>query len=45
VLFQYRDPADPPTKDVHVNWGQGLMVCGENPVFRDYKPDHQLQKI
>ncbi|MBS4176137.1 phytanoyl-CoA dioxygenase family protein [Lederbergia citrea] len=42
VLFQYRDPADLPTKDVHVNWGQGLMVCGENPLFREYKPDHQL---
>ncbi|MFD1676669.1 phytanoyl-CoA dioxygenase family protein [Alicyclobacillus fodiniaquatilis] len=39
VLFQYRDPADPPTKKVHVNWGQGLMVCGKNPVFREYKPD------
>ncbi|MFB5190667.1 phytanoyl-CoA dioxygenase family protein [Alicyclobacillus fastidiosus] len=38
VLFQYRDPADPPTKDVHVNWGQGLMVCGQNPIFKEYKP-------
>ncbi|GHI00775.1 phytanoyl-CoA dioxygenase family protein [Neobacillus kokaensis] len=39
VLFQYRDPADKPTADVHVNWGQGLMVCGENPTFRDYQSD------
>jgi phytanoyl-CoA hydroxylase len=38
VLFQYRDPYDTPTENVHVNWGQGLMVCGENPVFREYKP-------
>ncbi|MCD9024494.1 phytanoyl-CoA dioxygenase family protein [Cohnella silvisoli] len=42
VLFQYRDPSDPPTENVHVNWGQGLMVCGENPEFRDYKPDFSL---
>ncbi|MFP5113880.1 phytanoyl-CoA dioxygenase family protein [Bacillaceae bacterium C204] len=39
VLFQYRDPSDKPTADVHVNWGQGLMVCGENPTFRDYQAD------
>lgn len=38
VLFQYRDPDDPPTADVHVNWGQGLMICGMNPTFREYKP-------
>ncbi|SEM92313.1 phytanoyl-CoA dioxygenase family protein [Lihuaxuella thermophila] len=43
VLFQYRDPSDPPTKDVHVNWGQGLMVCGENPVFREYHPEYKLK--
>ena len=39
VLVQYRDPVDPPTKDVHVNWGQGLMAAGENPIFKEYKPD------
>ncbi|WP_026961390.1 phytanoyl-CoA dioxygenase family protein [Alicyclobacillus herbarius] len=38
VLFQYRDPMDPPTANVHVNWGQGLMVCGHNPVFKEYRP-------
>lgn len=42
VLIQYRDPTDPPSKNVHVNWGQGLMVCGENPVFKQYMPDMQL---
>ena len=42
VLFQYRDPSDLPTKDVHVNWGQGLMVCGQNPEFRTYRPNHSL---
>ncbi len=36
VLFQYRDPEDLPTKQVHINWGQGLMVCGENNIFREY---------
>jgi ectoine hydroxylase-related dioxygenase (phytanoyl-CoA dioxygenase family) len=36
VLFQYRDPADLPTEDKHVDWGQGLMVAGENPHFRDF---------
>lgn len=43
VLFQYRDPSDPPTENVHVNWGQGMMVCGENPAFREYKPDFALK--
>lgn len=42
VLFQYRDPADQPLADVHVNWGQGLMVAGENPVFREYRPEFHL---
>jgi phytanoyl-CoA hydroxylase len=40
VLFQYRDPEDLPIKDVHVNWGQGLMVCGENPTFKEYQGAH-----
>lgn len=40
VLFQYRDPLDLPVEDKHVNWGQGLMVCGENPMFRSYKGAH-----
>jgi ectoine hydroxylase-related dioxygenase (phytanoyl-CoA dioxygenase family) len=36
VLFQYRDPADPPTENVHVNWGQGLMICGSKPEYKEY---------
>ncbi|SFD80923.1 Ectoine hydroxylase-related dioxygenase, phytanoyl-CoA dioxygenase (PhyH) family [Paenibacillus catalpae] len=43
VLFQYRDPMDLPTADVHVNWGQGLMVCGENPTYREYHANYTLQ--
>lgn len=43
VLFQYRDPSDPPTSDVHVNWGQGLMICGENPRYIEYKPEYKLK--
>jgi phytanoyl-CoA hydroxylase len=37
VLFQYRDPADPPVLrngvEEHVDWGQGLMVAGHNPFY------------
>jgi phytanoyl-CoA hydroxylase len=44
VLFQYRDPSDLPSEDVHVNWGQGLMVSGENPIFRQYQPNQKLAK-
>lgn len=40
VLFQYRDPMDFPTEDVHVNWGQGLMICGENPIYKPYHGAH-----
>lgn len=40
VLFQYRDPLDLPVEDKHINWGQGLMVCGENPIFKQYKGAH-----
>jgi phytanoyl-CoA hydroxylase len=36
ILFQYRDPMDKPVDDVHVNWGQGLMVCGHHPTFKEY---------
>ncbi|WP_336773324.1 phytanoyl-CoA dioxygenase family protein [Paenibacillus sp. MMO-58] len=43
VLFQYRDPMDVPTIDTHVNWGQGLMICGENPTYREYHANHTLQ--
>jgi ectoine hydroxylase-related dioxygenase (phytanoyl-CoA dioxygenase family) len=47
VLFQYRDPADPPVlKDgieEHVNWGQGLMVSGRNPVYWDRRPRFEIK--
>jgi phytanoyl-CoA hydroxylase len=38
VLFQYRDPSDEPVlaedgRESHVDWGQGLMVAGHNPVW------------
>ncbi len=38
VLFQFRAADDKPTKDVHINWGQGLMICGKNPEFTEFKP-------
>jgi ectoine hydroxylase-related dioxygenase (phytanoyl-CoA dioxygenase family) len=43
VLFQFKDPTDPPTQDVHINWGQGMMICGENPTFRTYQPEYKLK--
>jgi phytanoyl-CoA hydroxylase len=46
VLFQYRDPADPPlTKDgveAHVDWGQGLMVAGHNPEYWQRRPKFKI---
>jgi ectoine hydroxylase-related dioxygenase (phytanoyl-CoA dioxygenase family) len=37
VLFQYRDPADPPLLrdgvEEHVDWGAGMIVAGSNPGF------------
>lgn len=37
VLFQYRDPADPPLLsdgvEAHVDWGAGMIVAGSNPGF------------
>ncbi|TFE29447.1 phytanoyl-CoA dioxygenase family protein [Cohnella luojiensis] len=38
VLFQYKDPEDFPTENVHIDWGMGLMVSGENPNFDKVKP-------
>jgi phytanoyl-CoA hydroxylase len=48
VLFQYRDPEDEPIlrddgRENHVNWGQGLMVAGENPVWFERRPRYDLQ--
>jgi ectoine hydroxylase-related dioxygenase (phytanoyl-CoA dioxygenase family) len=46
VLFQYRDPSDPPLlKDgveEHVDWGQGLMVAGRNPVYWERRPKFRV---
>ena len=47
VLFQYRDPADEPVagaggREDHVNWGQGLMVAGENPVWFSRRPRFEV---
>lgn len=47
VLFQYRDPEDPPLlrdgREEHVNWGQGLMVAGRNPVYWQRRPRFELR--
>jgi hypothetical protein len=48
VLFQYRDPEDPPVlndKGVedHVNWGQGVMVAGRNPVYWERRPRFRVE--
>jgi ectoine hydroxylase-related dioxygenase (phytanoyl-CoA dioxygenase family) len=46
VLFQYRDPEDPPLLryglEEHVNWGQGMMVAGHNPLYWQRRPRFQL---
>jgi phytanoyl-CoA hydroxylase len=47
VLFQYRDPADPPVLvdgvEEHVNWGQGLMVAGHNPYYWERRPRFEVK--
>ena len=47
VLFQYRDPEDPPLlrdgHEEHVDWGMGLMVAGRNPVYWERRPQFQLR--
>lgn len=43
VLFQYRDASDLPSQNVHINWGQGLMVCGENPFFERAHPNYRIE--
>jgi ectoine hydroxylase-related dioxygenase (phytanoyl-CoA dioxygenase family) len=49
VLFQYRDPADPPVfngdgVEDHVDWGMGLMVAGSNPGFWDWRPRFRIRQ-
>ena len=47
VLFQYRDPADPPVLrdgvEEHVNWGQGLMVAGHNAHYWERRPRFEVK--
>jgi ectoine hydroxylase-related dioxygenase (phytanoyl-CoA dioxygenase family) len=46
VLFQYRDPEDPPLlrdgREEHVDWGLGLMVAGRNPVYWERRPRFEV---
>ena len=48
VLFQYRDPADPPVlrdgAEEHVDWGMGLMVAGGNAGFWGWRPRFRVQQ-
>ncbi len=48
VLFQYRDPADPPVlvdgREEHVDWGMGLMVAGQNPGFWAWRPRFRIRQ-
>ena len=48
VLFQYRDPADPPLRpdgvEEHVDWGMGLMVAGSNPGFWGWRPRFRIRQ-
>ena len=41
VLFEYRDPADPPLLrdgvEEHVDWGAGTIVAGSNPGFWSWR--------
>ncbi|MDU0202055.1 phytanoyl-CoA dioxygenase family protein [Paenibacillus sp. MAH-36] len=45
ILVQVRDPEDQPTNDKHVSWGQGLMLHGINPRFRNYKYEGTLLEV
>jgi phytanoyl-CoA hydroxylase len=48
VLFQYRDPADPPLLndgvEDHVDWGMGLMVAGGNPRFWGWRARFRVRQ-
>lgn len=44
VLFQYRSATDFPVENTHINWGQGLMVCGENPNFDRVSPKFKVEE-
>ena len=48
VLFQYRDPADPPVLqdgvEGHVDWGAGIVVAGSNPGFWTWRPRFRVDQ-
>ena len=48
VLFQYRDPADPPLLrdgvEAHVDWGAGVLVAGSNPGFWTWRPRFRVEQ-
>lgn len=39
LLVQMRDPADPPSKHVHLSKGQGMMLRGINPIAKFIKAE------
>ena len=48
ILFQYRDHADEPVlgddgREDHVNWGQGLMVAGQNETWFERRHRFELR--
>jgi phytanoyl-CoA hydroxylase len=42
VLYQYKAADDMPSELVHINWGSGLMIAGENPSFHQAQPKFTL---
>jgi ectoine hydroxylase-related dioxygenase (phytanoyl-CoA dioxygenase family) len=48
VLFQYRDPGDPPVLgdgvEEHVDWGMGLVVAGANPGFWGWRTRFRIRQ-
>ncbi|REE70482.1 ectoine hydroxylase-related dioxygenase (phytanoyl-CoA dioxygenase family) [Paenibacillus taihuensis] len=45
VLYQYRSATDFPSNREHINWGSGIMVCGENPNFNKARPEFNLVSL
>jgi phytanoyl-CoA hydroxylase len=47
VFGEYRDPEDPPLLrdgvEEHVDWGQGMMVAGHNPVYWQRRPRFEIK--
>jgi ectoine hydroxylase-related dioxygenase (phytanoyl-CoA dioxygenase family) len=47
VLFQYRDPADLPVLrngvEDHVDWGEGMMIAGRNPLYWETRPRFEIK--